>query len=61
MENATPPMYEETTLQAPYKEGQISPCLIKFLDTQTLKLIGYIKHRKVILVIDNDHIHSFIY
>jgi hypothetical protein len=53
LDDATPPMDEENTLQAPCEEPQISlHALSGFLAPQTLKLIGYIKHHKVIVLID---------
>jgi hypothetical protein len=35
--------------------------LTGFFDPQTLKLIGYIKHWKVIILIDSGNTHNFIY
>jgi hypothetical protein len=35
--------------------------LIGFSTHQTLKLIGYIKHRKVIILVDSDITHNFIH
>jgi hypothetical protein len=35
--------------------------LIGFFAPQTLKLIGYIKHRKVIILVDNGSTHNFIH
>jgi hypothetical protein len=62
LEDTTPPMEEETTLQAPCKEPQISlHALSGFLAPQTLKLIGYIKHHKVIVLIDSGNTHNFIH
>jgi hypothetical protein len=55
-------MDEENTLQAPCKEPQISlHALSSFLAPQTLKLIGYIKHHKVIVLIDSGNTHNFIH
>jgi hypothetical protein len=49
-----------STLQ--YVEPQISlHALIGISTPQTLKLIVYIKHRKVIVLIDNNNTHSFIH
>jgi hypothetical protein len=35
--------------------------LTGFFAPQTLKLIGYIKHRKVIILVDNGSTHNFIH
>ena len=35
--------------------------LIDFSAPQTLKLIGYIKHRKVIILVDSGSTHNFIH
>jgi hypothetical protein len=46
----------------PYVESQISlHALTNIPSPQTLKLIGYIKHRKVIILIDNNNTHTFIH
>jgi hypothetical protein len=34
---------------------------LRFYTPQTLKLIGYIKHRKVIILVDSGNTHNFIY
>jgi hypothetical protein len=53
---------EETTLQPPCEEPQISLlALSRFSVPQTLKLIGYIKNHKVIILIDSNNTHSFIH
>jgi 5S rRNA maturation endonuclease (ribonuclease M5) len=55
-------MEKETTLQAPYEEPQIYVhALSGFSTSQTLKLISYIKHHKVIVLIDSDSTHNFIH
>jgi hypothetical protein len=55
-------MEEEAPLQAPPEEPQISlHALSSFLTPQTLKLIGYIKHHKVIVLIDSGSTHNFIH
>jgi hypothetical protein len=62
LDDTTPPMEEETTLQAPCKDPQISlHALSGFSVPKTLKLSGCIKHRKVIILIDNDNTHDFIH
>jgi hypothetical protein len=62
LKDTTPPTQEETTLQAPCEEPQISlHALSIFFAPQTLKLIGYIKNHKVIVLIDNDNTHNFIH
>jgi hypothetical protein len=35
--------------------------LISFSSPQTLKLIGYIKHMKVIILVDSGNTHNFIH
>jgi hypothetical protein len=35
--------------------------LTSFFDHQTLKLFGYIKHRKVIILVDSGSTHNFIH
>jgi hypothetical protein len=35
--------------------------LIHFFAPQTLKLISYIKHKKVIIPVDSDNTHNFIH
>jgi hypothetical protein len=54
LEDTTLLMEDESPLQAPCEEPQISlHALSSFLAPQTLKLIGYIKHQKVIVLIDS--------
>jgi hypothetical protein len=54
--NITPP------LDPPEVESIISlNALIGFSAPQTLKLIGYIKHQKVIILIDSGNTHNFIH
>jgi hypothetical protein len=46
----------------PEVEPIISPnALTRFSAPQTLKLIGYIKHRKVIILVDSGSTHNFIH
>jgi hypothetical protein len=58
-----PPPIEDIPPSAPwYVEPQISlHALIGISAPQTLKLIGYIKHQKIILCNDSDSIHNFIH
>jgi len=52
----------EAPLQAPSQEPQISLNVLSgFLTPQTLKLISYIKHHKVIVLIDIGNTHKFIH
>jgi hypothetical protein len=56
---STPLVDEENTLQAPCEEPQISlHALYDFSTPETLKLSGYIKHHKVIVLINNDNTHN---
>jgi hypothetical protein len=56
------PMEEKSPLQAPPKEHHISlHALSGSLMPQTLKLIGYIKHIKVIVLIESGSTHHFIH
>jgi hypothetical protein len=62
---------EETLLPTnditpPYDPPKVEPlismrALIHFYALQTLKLIGYIKHRKVIILVNSDENHNFIH
>lgn len=55
-------MEEETTLQALCDETQIFVhALSSFSTPQTLNLIDYLKHGKVIIFIDNWNTHNFIH
>jgi len=56
-EYATPSTNDEPTLQIAWKDPQISLCV----EPQTLKFIGYIKHHKVIVLIDSGNTHNFIH
>ena len=60
MENITPPMENGTTLQSHSEESLISfhGFILGFLLPQTLRMISYIKHHKVI---DNVASHNFIH
>jgi hypothetical protein len=58
----THPIDEVPTQEHPCEEPQISiHALVGITSPQTLKLVGYIKHMKVIVLIDNDHTHNFIH
>jgi len=62
LDDTTPPKEEETTLQGLCEGPQISPhALSNFSTLQTMKLIGYIKHHKVIILIDSGITHNFIH
>jgi len=55
----------ENDLMPPSDPPKVEPlislnALTGFFAPQTLKLIGYIKHRKVIILVDNDNTHNFI-
>jgi hypothetical protein len=64
-----PPMVElpePTDLNLPSDPQKFEPIislnsLIGFSTSQTLKIIGYIKHRMVIILIDSGIIHNFIH
>ena len=60
MEDITPPMEDGTTLQSHSEEPLISlhGFILGFLIPQTLRVISYIKHHKVI---DNVASHNFIH
>jgi hypothetical protein len=50
----------------PYEPPKVEPLislntLTGFSSPQTLKLIGYIKHRKVIILVDSGNTHNFIH
>jgi hypothetical protein len=64
------PLVEEPSLpdatQDPIDPPEVDPLislhtLTGFLTPQTIKLIGYIKHRKVIILVDNGSTHNFIH
>jgi hypothetical protein len=58
----TPPLDEETIQECPCKEPQISlHDLLEISNPHTLKLVGYIKHEKVIVLIDSNNTHNFIH
>jgi hypothetical protein len=62
LEHTTHSMDEKSPLQATPKEPQISlHALSSFSTPQTLKLIGYIKHHKVIVLIENNSTYNFIH
>ena len=65
----TPSMYESpesTNITPPSDPPEVEPvislnALTSFFAPQTLKLIGYIKHRKVIILVDSGSTHNFIH
>jgi hypothetical protein len=57
---------EPTDLTPPSDPPEVEPvislnALTGFSAPQTLKLIGYIKHQKVIILIDSGNTHNFIH
>jgi hypothetical protein len=57
---------EPTNMTPPSDPPEVEPvislnALIGFFAPQTLKLIGYIKHRKVIILVDSGSTHNFIH
>ena len=69
-EDVTIPLVEESSLldatQEPADPPEVDPlislhALTSFSAPQTLKLIGYIKHRKVIILVDSGSTHNFIH
>jgi hypothetical protein len=62
LDDGAPPIDEENIFQASCEEPQISLlALSSFLQPQTLNLIGYIKHHRLIALIDSDNTHNFIH
>jgi hypothetical protein len=62
LEDTTPSMEKESPLKYPHEETHISlHALSGFSTPQTLKLIGYIKHHKIIVLIDSGSTHNFIH
>jgi hypothetical protein len=65
----TPPMPESpeiSDINPPSDPPEVEPiislnALTRFSTPQTLKLIGYIKHRKVIILVDSGNTHNFIH
>jgi hypothetical protein len=58
--------HESTDITPPSDPPEIEPvislnALTGFSAPQTLKLIGYIKHRKVIILVDGGNTHNFIH
>jgi hypothetical protein len=58
--------YEPTDMTPPSDPPEVEPIislndLIGFSAPQTLKLIGYINHQKVIILVDNGSTHNFIH
>jgi hypothetical protein len=69
-EDVTVPLVEEPSLpdatQEPADPPEVDPlislhALTSFSAPQMLKLIGYIKHRKVIILVDSGSTHNFIH
>jgi hypothetical protein len=61
-----PKSLEFTNINPPSDPPEVEPiislnALIGFSPPQTLKLIGYIKHRKVIILVDSGSTHNFIH
>jgi hypothetical protein len=57
---------ESTNITPPSDPPKVEPvislnALTSFSTPQTLKLIGYIKYQKVIILVDNDRTHNFIH
>jgi hypothetical protein len=57
---------EPTDMTPPSDPPKVEPvislnALTGFSSPQTLKLIGYIKHRKVIILVDSGSTHNFIH
>jgi hypothetical protein len=57
---------EPTDITPPSNPPEVEPvislnALTGFSAPQTLKLIGYIKHRKVIILVDSGSTHNFIH
>jgi hypothetical protein len=57
---------ESTDITPPLDPPKVEPVislnvLTSFSAPQTLKLIGYIKHRKVIILVDSGSTHNFIH
>jgi hypothetical protein len=57
---------EPTDMTPPLDPTEVEPvislyALTGFFATQTLNLIGYIKHRKVIILVDSGSTHNFIH
>jgi hypothetical protein len=57
---------ESTDITTPSNPPEVEPiislnALTSFSDHQILKLIGYIKHRKVIILVDSGNTHNFIH
>ena len=57
---------EPTNITPPSNPPEVEPIislnsLMGFSTPQTLKLIGYIKHRKVIIIVDSGNTHNFIH
>jgi hypothetical protein len=69
-EDVTVPLVEEPSLpdaaQEPTDPPEVDPlislhALIDFSAPQTVKLIGYIKYKKVIILVDSGSTHNFIH
>jgi hypothetical protein len=58
----TPPPHEETTQEPSCEEPQISlHALVGITTPQTLILVNYIKHRKVVVLINSGGTHNIIH
>jgi hypothetical protein len=58
--------YEPTNITPPSNSNEVEPVILLndltgFSSLQTLKLIGYIKHKKVIILVDSGSTHNFIH
>ena len=58
--------HEPTDMTPPFDPPEVESvislnALTGFYSPQTIKLIGYIKHRKVIILVDSGRIHNFIH
>lgn len=62
MVSHTPPVQEAMELEIPQEEATIISlhALLGISSPQTLKLQGYIKHRKVVVLVDSGSTHNFI-
>jgi hypothetical protein len=62
LEDTTSIMDYEAPLKAPCEEPRISlHALSGFSTPQTLKMIGYIKHHNMIVLIERGNTHNFIH
>ena len=61
MNNHTPLMQEVVEPKIPQEYPIISPHALGILSPQTLKLQGYIKHCKVVVLVDSGRIDNFFH